>query len=66
MRREVGMQIRMARERLGMSREELAAKVGCSAVSIWKWETGRTLPLPAFRKRLERLLGIKIPDKRKN
>ena len=57
------MQIRVARERLGMSREELAAKVGCSAVSIWKWETGRTMPLPAFRKQLERILQIRIIKK---
>jgi len=60
------MQIRAARERLGMSRDELAAKLGCSPMTIYNWEKGHTKPLRLFRMRLERVLGIKIADKQKN
>lgn len=59
------MQIRAARERLGMSRDELAAKLGCSVMTIYNWEKGRTRPSRPYRRILEERLGIKISGKPK-
>jgi len=56
----MGKLIRRAREKRGMSREELAALLGCSAQSIWRWERGEVKPLRAFRRRLEEILDVKI------
>jgi transcriptional regulator with XRE-family HTH domain len=36
--------LRRLRRRLGYSRQEAATAVGVSAVSWWKWETGRASP----------------------
>lgn len=43
-RRAVGHRIRMLRERKGLSRDELAARVGVHAGSIARWETGGSVP----------------------
>jgi transcriptional regulator with XRE-family HTH domain len=40
----VGHRIRKLRERRGLSREELAARVGVHAGSIARWETGGSVP----------------------
>jgi len=40
----VGHRIRKLRERKGLSREELAARVGVHAGSIARWETGGSVP----------------------
>lgn len=56
----MGKRIRCAREKRGMSREELAAKLGCSAQSIWRWERGEVKPLRAFRRKLEEILDVRL------
>ncbi|HYH80936.1 MAG TPA: helix-turn-helix transcriptional regulator [Longimicrobium sp.] len=43
-RRAVGHRIRMLRERRGLSREELGARVGVHTGSIARWETGGSVP----------------------
>ena len=43
-RRAIGHRIRIARERRGLSRDELAARVGVHAGSIARWETGGSVP----------------------
>src|SRR3954464_8504389 len=43
-RRAIGYRIRVARERRGLSRDELAARVGVHAGSIARWETGGSVP----------------------
>ena len=43
-RLSVGHRIRAARERAGLSRDELAARVGVHAGSIARWETGGSVP----------------------
>lgn len=40
----IGHRIRMARERAGLSREELGARVGVHPGSIARWETGGSVP----------------------
>ena len=59
--------LRAARERSGMSRDEVAEAVGCTPSSIRDWEEGRArakgrateyiTPSPAYRKKLADLLG---------
>jgi len=36
--------VRQTREKLGMSREALAARAGVSSVCLWGFEAGRTKP----------------------
>ena len=43
-RRAVGHRIRMLRERRGLTREELARRVGVHTGSIARWETGGSVP----------------------
>ena len=43
-RLQVGHRIRKLRERRGLSREELAERVGVHAGSIARWETGGSVP----------------------
>jgi len=42
--RAIGHRIRMLRERRGLSRDELAARVGVHPGSIARWETGGSVP----------------------
>ena len=59
--------LRAARERSGMSRDEVAEAVGCTPSSVRDWEEGRArakgrateyiTPSPAYRKKLADLLG---------
>lgn len=59
--------LRAARERAGMTREEVAAVVGCTASSVRDWEEGRAravgratefiTPSPAYRSKLADVLG---------
>ena len=39
-----GNNIRIHRERLGLSRETLARRVGVSPPTVWRWETGKSAP----------------------
>lgn len=44
--RSTGNRIQARRERLGMSREDLAQKLGTKRMKVWRVETGKTR-LPA-------------------
>ena len=59
----MGRVIQKAREAKGMSREELAAELGVSVFSVMRWESGKTRPLRAFRKKLEEILGVELESK---
>jgi len=55
-----GIQLRAARERAGLSQQELADKAGISIDSIQNWEQERTRPrLPALGK-LAQTLGVSL------
>ena len=43
------------RKKLGLNMQEFAKKVGVSRMTIFRWETERTSPLPVYEKTLERL-----------
>jgi len=58
--------IRAAREALGWSQKELARRVGVRSVTTvyyWEREESPRYPLDAHRKKLERVLGVKLPPK---
>jgi transcriptional regulator with XRE-family HTH domain len=44
-RKRVGLRIRSARERKGLSQTQLAHQLGVSNTQVSRWETGRGLPL---------------------
>lgn len=50
--------LRQLRAQRGLSRRDLAMRLGVSAITVWQWEAGRTLPRPANRKNLCRALGV--------
>ncbi len=52
--------IREAREKLGLSRADLARKVQEREVTLGKIETGRLMPTIDLARRLERVLKIKL------
>src|SRR5690606_37698661 len=66
--------LREARERSGLSREEVARRVGCTASSVRDWEEGRAratgrpvefiTPSPAYRDALANLLGYTADERR--
>lgn len=47
--------IKDLRRRLGLTQESLAALIGVDHATYWRWEQGRTRPLPVFVRELERL-----------
>ena len=50
----------IARARYGLSQAELARETHLSRNTIWRLETGRTLPSYETREALERALGCKL------
>jgi transcriptional regulator with XRE-family HTH domain len=57
-RTAVGHRIRMARERAGLDREGLAAKVGVHSGSIARWETGGSVPHAFTMERIAETCGV--------
>lgn len=57
---KIGDQIREARNRLGMSQDDLALQIHVSRGKISHWETGFRLPKPAEIKELEEVLQCKF------
>ena len=49
--------LRLARVGAGLRIVEVAALVGASDVSVWRWENGWHRPWPATRERLSKVLG---------
>jgi transcriptional regulator with XRE-family HTH domain len=50
-----GEEIKALRTKLGWTQLDLAKHIGTSLPSINNWESGRSNPLPVYRKKLERL-----------
>jgi DNA-binding transcriptional regulator YiaG len=46
------------RHRLGLSAQDMARLVGCSALSIYKWESGKVRPRRAQLQAIARLRGL--------
>ena len=60
--RNIGERILRAREAKGLSREELAAKIGCSLFSLRRWERGESVPIRIFKRKLEEELEIDLSE----
>jgi len=56
--RSLGQALRERRVQLGLSQEALAEAVGVSPRSVTRWEQGRAVPHPDYRRRLARLIGL--------
>ena len=56
-KRAAGHRLRAVRERAGLSREELAARVGVHAGSIARWETGGSVPHAYTMERIAEACG---------
>ena len=46
----------------GRTDAEIAVRVGAISHTVWRWRTGRGVPIPAFRDRLCRLAGVAVKD----
>lgn len=56
---ELGRRIREARERAGLTQQQVAAEIGVSLRTVGNWERGETVPLNRFA-RLEAVLGERL------
>lgn len=54
--------IKVYRERLGMTQEQLARELGITQGAVWQWECGMTTPRPAILLRLASLFGVTIDE----
>ena len=50
--------IREIRNRLGLTQERFAQRLGVSFVTVSRWERGKSKPIPAFRKQIEAMLDV--------
>jgi predicted ATPase/DNA-binding XRE family transcriptional regulator len=57
-----GQNLRQRRERLGLTREQLARKVGCAAVTLYKIEINERRPSQQMAELLVRHLGVAAED----
>ena len=61
-KRRVGLRIKLARRRRGLSQEELAERIDRSTEAISSIERGRTLPNFVTLERLAKALGTPVRD----
>jgi len=54
----IGSQIESIRERRGITRSELAYKVGVTPAAVWNWEEQGTRPRAAILRDVARVLGV--------
>ncbi|MBW4639343.1 MAG: helix-turn-helix transcriptional regulator [Gloeocapsa sp. UFS-A4-WI-NPMV-4B04] len=53
---EITKLIRETRQRLGLTQEQFALKLGVSYQSVNRWENGRTKPLPLAMKQIKQIV----------
>jgi transcriptional regulator with XRE-family HTH domain len=53
--------LRVLRQWSGLRQRDVAERCGCSVAAVRAWEAGRGVPLPARRRRLEEIFGLR-PD----
>jgi len=59
---DIGNKIKLLRQKIGATQEQLGEKIGVSAQSISKWETGVTLPDITLLPILSSELGVTIDE----
>ena len=65
--KDIGRLVRSLRERLELSQERLAARLGVTFSSVNRWENGRAKPSPLAMKQIEEMvdgLGADVKDLR--
>ena len=62
MAKSVGVKLMLARDKAGLSREELSEKAGVEANSIYRYETGKQIPNFPTVIRLAKGLDISVAD----
>ena len=45
-------QIRVLRKRLKLDRQDFATALGVRDTTVWRWETGRTMPMKIFVRKM--------------
>lgn len=56
------MNIRVLRQKAGMTQEQLAKKMNVDQTAVSRWETSDTKPLKKYRKKLARVLGCTVEE----
>lgn len=56
------MNIRVLRQKAGMTQEQLAKKMNVDQTAVSRWETSDTKPLKKYRKKLARVLGCTVDE----
>lgn len=56
----IGLQIKKARENLGLTQEELGKKIGVTGVAVMRYERGQRQPRPAQIQAIADALGVPI------
>ena len=67
-KQDVGQLVRTLRERLALTQERFAGKLGVTFATVNRWENGRSKPSPLAMKQLGELtteLGVRGRDLRK-
>lgn len=59
---QIAAHLRFARDRAGLTREQVAEATGISAASIWSWEAGRKSPKFRDVERLADLYGLQLDE----
>ena len=59
---DIGNKIKLLRQKIGATQEQLGEKIGVSAQSISKWETGVTMPDITLLPILSSELGVTIDE----
>lgn len=54
---EYAKKLKKARKAAGLTRKELADKIGCAESTVFSWEIGRTAPREYNREEIEKILG---------
>ncbi|HXF73961.1 MAG TPA: helix-turn-helix transcriptional regulator [Actinomycetota bacterium] len=54
--------VRLARERLGLSQEELARRAGISTWTVQRTETWKTRPRPLIQRALAEVLALPVEE----
>jgi len=54
--KDLGRLVKSLREKLGLSQEKLAARLGVTFSSVNRWENGHTKPSPLAVQKLEELV----------
>ena len=57
--RDFNIELAYVKTTLGMNARRLGAAIGCSAMTVHRWYSGESKPIPAYRKQLAELLKSK-------